>query len=96
MSVSSNSFNIVVAATLPPYLPHNYLVFAIHGDSVSIRFAEHLSRPVHLTLQEALAIDLALRSVSGGRLPAFGDAAPRLRRKLRELLGGPDRAALDP
>ncbi len=86
---------VLTMCGVPPYLPHNYLVFAIHGDSVSIRFAEHLSRPVHLTLQEALAIDLALRSVSGGRLPAFGDAAPRLRRKLRELLGGPDRAALD-
>jgi proteasome accessory factor C len=85
---------VLTMCGVPPYLPHNYLVFSIHGDSVSIRFAEHLSRPVHLTLQEALAIDLALRSVSGGRLPAFGDAAPRLRRKLRDLLGGPDREAL--
>jgi proteasome accessory factor C len=80
---------------VPPYLPHNYLVFSIHGDKVSIRFAEHLSRPVHLTLQEALAIDLALRSISGGRPPAFGDAAPRLRRKLRDLLGGNERRALE-
>lgn len=86
---------VLTMCGVPPYLPHNYLVFAIHGDSVSIRFAEHLSRPVHLTLQEALAIDLALRSVSGGRVPAFGDAAPRLRKKLRELLGGRDRKALD-
>ena len=85
---------VLTMCGVPPYLPHNYLVFAIHGDSVSIRFAEHLSRPVHLTLQEALAIDLALRSVSGGRLPAFGDAAPRLRRKLRNLLGGRDKQAL--
>jgi proteasome accessory factor C len=80
---------------VPPYLPHNYLVFSIHGDRVSIRFAEHLARPVHLTLQEALAIDLALRSISGGRPPVFGDAAPRLRRKLRELLGGREREALE-
>ena len=86
---------VLTMCGVPPYLPHNYLVFSIHGDSVSIRFAEHLSRPVHLTLQEALAIDLALRSVSGGRVPAFGDAAPRLRKKLRELLGGRDRQALD-
>ncbi|MFV1959363.1 MAG: helix-turn-helix transcriptional regulator [Planctomycetota bacterium] len=79
---------------VPPYLPHNYLVFSIHGDRVSIRFAEHLSRPVHLTLQEALAIDLALRTVSGGSPPVFGDAAPRLREKLRRLLGGRERVAL--
>lgn len=85
---------VLTMCGIPPYLPHNYLVFAIHGDRVSIRFAEHLSRPVHLTLQEALAIDLALRSVSGGRLPAFGDAAPRLRKKLSDLLGGRDREAL--
>jgi len=85
---------VLTMCGVPPYLPHNYLVFAIHGDSVSIRFAEHLSRPVRLTLQEALAIDLALRSVSGGRLPAFGDAAPRLRRKLRDLLGGKEKKAL--
>ena len=80
---------------VPPYLPHNYLVFGIHGDRVTIRFAEHLARPVHLTLQEALAIDLALRVVSGGRPPAFGDAAPRLRRKLRELIGRADREVLE-
>lgn len=80
---------------VPPYLPHNYLVFSIRGDRVRISFAEHLSRPVHLTLQEALAIDLALRSISGGRPPMFGAAAPRLREKLRRLLGGTDRQALE-
>jgi proteasome accessory factor C len=87
--------DVLTLCGVPPYLPHNYLVFSIHGDRVSIRFAEHLSRPVHLTLQEALAIDLALRSVSGGRPPAFGDAAPRLRAKLRDLLGGREREALE-
>jgi proteasome accessory factor C len=86
---------ILTLCGVPPYLPHNYLIFAIHGDRVSIRFAEHLARPVHLTLQEALAIDLALRSVSGGRPPAFGDAAPRLRKKLRDVLAGPERAMLE-
>jgi proteasome accessory factor C len=86
---------VLTLCGVPPYLPHNYLVFALHGDRVSIRFAEHLARPVHLTLQEALAIDLALRSISGGRPPAFGDAAPRLRRKLRDLLGGRERQALE-
>ncbi len=86
---------VLTLCGVPPYLPHNYLVFSIHGDRVRIHFAEHLSRPVHLTLQEALAIDLALRSVSGGRPPAFGDAAPRLRAKLAQLLGGRERAALE-
>ncbi len=86
---------VLTMCGIPPYLPHNYLVFSILGDRVSIRFAEHLSRPVHLTLQEALAIDLALRSVSGGRVPTFGDAAPRLRKTVRGLIRGKDRTALD-
>lgn len=86
---------VLTLCGVPPYLPHNYLVFSIHGDRVRISFAEHLSRPVHLTLQEALAIDLALRTVSGGRPPAFGAAAPRLRDKLRTLLAGQDRKALE-
>jgi proteasome accessory factor C len=80
---------------VPPYLPHNYLVFSMDGDRVRIRFADHLKRPVHLTLQEALAIDLALRGVVGGPTPPFGDAAARLRAKLRTLLKGGDREALD-
>jgi proteasome accessory factor C len=86
---------VLTLCGVPPYLPHNYLVLSIHGDRVSIRFAEHMSRPVHLTLQEALAIDLALKSISGGRPPTFGDAAPRLRQKLRHLLGGSERQALE-
>lgn len=86
---------VLTLCGVPPYLPHNYLVFSIHDDRVSIRFAEHLARPVHLTLQEALAIELALRSISGGRVPSFGEAAPRLRGMLRELLGGPERRALE-
>lgn len=86
---------VLTLCGVPPYLPHNYLVFSLHGDRVRISFAEHLSRPVHLTLQEALAIDLALRSVAGGRPPMFGAAAPRLRDKLRGLMGGTDRKALE-
>lgn len=86
---------VLTMCGVPPYLPHNYFVFSIKGDRVWIRFAEHLSRPVHLTLQEALAIDLALRSVSGGRPPQWLHAAPRLRKKLSELLGGSDRKALE-
>jgi proteasome accessory factor C len=86
---------VLTLCGVPPYLPHNYLVFSIHGDQVSIRFADHLSRPVHLTLQEALAIDLALRSISGGSPPTFGDAAPRLRSRLRALLRGSERVALE-
>ncbi|HVG94474.1 MAG TPA: WYL domain-containing protein [Planctomycetota bacterium] len=87
--------DVLALCGVPPYLPHNYFVFQIAGDRVRIRFAEHLRRPVHLTLQEALAIDLALRGVGSGRAPPFGDAAARLREKLRLLLKGGDRDALE-
>ena len=87
--------DVLALCGVPPYLPHNYLVFLIREDRIWIRFADHLPRPVHLTLQEALAIDLALRGVGSGRVPPFGDAAARLRAKLRGLLKGGDREALD-
>ena len=86
--------DVLALCGVPPYLPHNYFVFAIDGDRVRIKFAEHLKRPVHLTLQEALAIDLALRGVASGRAPPFGDAAARLRSKLKSLLKGGERDAL--
>src|SRR5687767_501263 len=87
--------DVLTLCGVPPYLPHNYFVFQIDGDRVRIKFAEHLRRPVHLTLQEALAIGLALRGVGSGRVPPFGDAAARLREKLRAVLKSGDRAVLD-
>jgi proteasome accessory factor C len=86
---------VLTLCGVPPYLPHNYFVFQIDGDRVRIKFAEHLRRPVHLTLQEALAIGLALRGVGSGRVPPFGDAAARLREKLRTVLSSGDRAVLE-
>lgn len=87
--------DVLTLCGVPPYLPHNYFVFQFDGDRVRIRFAEHLRRPVHLTVQEALAIGLALRGVGSGRVAPFGDAAARLREKLRAVLKGGDRELLD-
>ncbi|MCC7137279.1 MAG: WYL domain-containing protein [Planctomycetes bacterium] len=93
--VRADITEVLALCGVPPYLPHNYFVFQIDGDKVRIRFAEHLRRPVHLTLQEALAIGLALRGVGSGRVPPFGDAAVRLREKLRTVLRGGDRVVLE-
>lgn len=93
--VRADITDVLTLCGVPPYLPHNYFVFQIDGDRVRIKFAEHLRRPVHLTLQEALAIGLALRGVGSGRVPPFGDAAARLREKLRAVLRGGERAVLD-
>ncbi len=86
---------VLALCGVPPYLPHNYFVFQIEGDRVRIKFAEHLKRPIRLTLQEALAIVLALKGVGRGRVPPFGDAAERLREKIRASLRGDDRVVLD-
>lgn len=86
---------VLALCGVPPYLPHNYFVFQIEGDRVRIKFAEHLKRPVRLTLQEALAIVLALKGVGRGRVPPFGDAAERLREKIRTSLKGVDREVLE-
>lgn len=86
---------VLALCGVPPYLPHNYFVFQIEGDRVRIKFAEHLKRPVRLTLQEALAIVLALKGVGRGRVPPFGDAAERLREKIRASLRGVDREVLE-
>ena len=86
---------VLALCGVPPYLPHNYFVFQIEGDRVRIKFAEHLKRPIRLTLQEALAIVLALKAVGRGRIPPFGDAAERLREKIRASLRGVDREVLE-
>jgi len=86
---------VLALCGVPPYLPHNYFVFQIEGDRVRIKFAEHLKRPIRLTLQEALAIVLALKGVGRGRVPPFGDAAERLREKIRASLRGDDRVVLE-
>jgi len=93
--IRADIHEVLTLCGVPPYLPHNYFVFQIEGDRVRIRFAEHLKRPVHLTLQEALAIVLALGGVGSGRVPPFGDAAARLREKIRRLLKQGDREVVD-
>lgn len=69
---------------VPPYLPNDYIGVVLEGGRIHLSFAEHFKRPVNLTFEEALSLNLALR-----RLPlARGryDAAKKLRRKVLALL----------
>lgn len=84
--VSEEIRDLVMMCGVPPYFPHNYIGFYIEGDRVFVRFAEHFRRPVRLTLPEALALNLALRTFEGSSGRAFVRATQGLRAKIREVL----------
>jgi len=76
----------ILMCGVPPYLPSDYINAGIEGGRVFISFADHIQRPINLTLQEALALLLVLRS-----LPVGADAhegVKRLRSKILRLLPG--------
>jgi proteasome accessory factor C len=74
----------VLLCGVPPYLPNDYIGVVLDGDRIHLSFAEHFKRPVNLTFEEALSLNLALR-----RLPLTRgkhDAAQKLRKKIISLL----------
>lgn len=80
----------VLLCGVPPYLPNNYIDVVLEGDRIQLAFAEHFKRPVNLTFEEALSLNLALR-----RLPLTQrgmEAAAELRRKVLALLPSGTRA----
>lgn len=77
----------VLLCGVPPYLPNDYIGVVLEGDRIYVSFASHFKRPVNLTIEEALALSLAL-----SRLPLAQrnlDAAADLQRKIAGLLPGP-------
>ena len=82
----AHDIDAVLMCGVPPYLPSDYINAGIDGGRVFISFADHIHRPINLTLQEALALLLALRS-----LPVRAsaeDAVGPLRSKIMRLLPG--------
>jgi proteasome accessory factor C len=77
--------NRIFLCGVPPYLPHDYILVSNDDDRVSIDFADHFARPVRLTLREALALKLAIRT-----LPPLSkemtDAAEALLEVVEDLL----------
>jgi len=76
--------NAVLLCGVPPYLPNDYIGVVLEGDKVYLSFAEHFRRPVNLTFEETLSLNLALK-----RLPLARhglEAAEQLQRKMLALL----------
>ncbi|HBP20853.1 MAG TPA: hypothetical protein DEA08_24070 [Planctomycetes bacterium] len=79
--------NAIMLCGVPPYLPNDYISVFIEDDRVTIDYADHFSRPARLTLQEALALRLAIARL---RVPEDGP----LYEATQELLGALDRLML--
>lgn len=75
---------------VPPYLPSDYISIVVEDGRIYVSFAEHFKRPVNLTFEEALSLNLALSQVPVGRKNAA--AALELRRKILKVLPRNSRA----
>ena len=74
----------VLLCGVPPYLPNDYVSVYIEGERIHLAFADHFQRPVNLTFEEALSLNLAL-----SRLPLSSrsrEAARTLRKKIATAL----------
>src|SRR3990167_3728028 len=58
--------NRILLCGVPPYLPDDYIGVYIENDCVEINFADHFARPIRLTLQEGLALRVAIESLPKG------------------------------
>jgi len=72
---------------VPPYLPHDYIACYTEGDRVQVKFADFFARPARLTLGEAAALLLTLRSLLPPRGAPEAPAVAGLIRKLEKALG---------
>jgi proteasome accessory factor C len=75
---------------VPPYMPHDYIACYTEEDRVTVRFADHFKRPARITLGEAAALLLALRSVPPARGAPQARAVAGLVKKLEHALGTGD------
>jgi len=75
---------------VPPYMPHDYIACFTDGDRVTLRFADHFKRPARITLGEAAALLIALRSMPPARGAPQAPAVAGLMRKLERALGTGD------
>lgn len=74
----------VLLCGVPPYLPNDYIGVVLDGGRIYVSFAEHFKRPVNLTFEEALSLNLALRHLPLTR--GQSSAAQKLRSKIVALL----------
>ena len=74
----------VLLCGVPPYLPDDYVSVYIEGERIDIAFADHFQRPVNLTFEEALSLNLALNRLPLSRRSR--GAARTLRKKIADAL----------
>ena len=87
--------NAILLCGVPPYLPNDYILVNIEGDHVTVDFADHFSRPASLTLQEALALRLAIARLQIPEDGALYEAYIELLEALDALVLGEDMASLE-
>jgi proteasome accessory factor C len=62
--VVADLFETLSMCGTPPYLPHDYVTCTLEGDEVTVRFADQFRRPISLNSLEALALKLAIESLT--------------------------------
>ncbi|MGE0708823.1 MAG: helix-turn-helix transcriptional regulator [Planctomycetota bacterium] len=87
--------NAIMLCGVPPYLPNDYISVFVDGDRVTIDYAEHFSRPARLTLQEALALRLAIARLQVPEDGPLYEAAQELLAALDRMMLGADFASLE-
>ena len=78
--------DVALLCGAPPYLPSDYVNAGVEGNRVFISFADHLQRPINLTVPETLAVLLALNALPVGI--AEYETLATLRQKILKLLPG--------
>jgi proteasome accessory factor C len=86
--------DIVLLCGVPPYYPHNYVGLYVEGDRICARDADQFRRPVRLTLEEALALNLALRAYTRSPEHPFAKAAAGIRDKILSIMPAREREQL--
>jgi proteasome accessory factor C len=87
--------NAIMLCGVPPYLPNDYISVFVDGDTVTIDYAHHFSRPARLTLQEALALRLAIARLQVPEDGPLYEASQELLAALDQLMLGADFASLE-
>lgn len=87
-----DDIHTVLLCGAPPYLPTDYINAGVESGRVYISFADHISRPIMLSVQESMALLAALRSLPVG--VARQETVAALRRKIIELFPGKRRQRL--
>ncbi len=79
--------NKVLMCGSPPYLPDDYIGFVLDREGIHLTYAAHFSRPIGLTLQEALSVMVLLKGLGLSTEGSLAQASASLREKLVEAIG---------